>query len=158
MIKLNEMDSARRARLARAIFLVGTVGSGVWALFGIRNLMAPYDSGVGVFGSADSLGLLWYLLPVLVTAVLSAFARDYGRGAVLLGRTFVLATLNQIAFVVLLVSAGFAGVFAHGVTGVWVGVLIGAFVAGALWLPLQTFFAAGFLGLLIRGRTPTQFL
>jgi hypothetical protein len=148
------MDRVTRTRFARAIFLVGTVGSGVWALFGIRNLMALYSSGVAAFGSADSLGSLMYLLPVLITAVLSAVARDYGRSAVVLRRAFILATLIPMALVALFVSASFSGAFAHGVTGVWIGVVIAVFVAGALWLPLQTFFAAGFLGLLIKGRTP----
>jgi len=146
------MDSALRNRLAGAIFVIGAATSGVWAYLGIRDLAGTYSSGAGAFGSVDSLWLLRYLLPVLITAVLSAFARDRGRSAVVLRRAFLLATLIPIALVVLLVSAAFSGAFVHGVNGIWLSVLIAVLMAGALWLPMQALFAAGFLGLLIKPR------
>jgi hypothetical protein len=32
---------------------------------------------------------------------------------------------------------------------------VAVFISGALWLPVQAFFASGFLGLLIKGRSST---
>lgn len=63
-------------------------------------------------------------------------------------------TSIPVGLAVLLLGAIFSGTFAHGVNGIWIGVGIAAFVVGALWLPLQAFFVAGFLGLLVKGRAP----
>ena len=145
----------RRNRLAIIVFGIGAAVSVVWAYRGVRGVLTMLDSGGGAFGFGivDSLRLFRYLLPVLFTALLSAFARDRGKMAVILRRLFLFATVIPVALVALLVSAAFSGAFAHGVKGIWEGMLVAVLMAGGLWLPLQAFFAAGFLGLLIKGRT-----
>jgi hypothetical protein len=42
-------------------------------------------------------------------------------------------------------------VFGHGMIGL--SIFVGSFIAGALWLPLQVFFAVGFVALGIKRRT-----
>jgi hypothetical protein len=59
-----------------------------------------------------------------------------------------------VAVLVLFVSQFFfrAEVFGSGRLG-W-GIFVGSFIAAVIWLPVQAFFAAGFVGLLIKGRPP----
>ena len=65
-------------------------------------------------------------------------------------------TATIIMLIALFVLATALGNFTHGIDGLWFALLIAAFVGGALWLPVQSFFAAGFLGLLIKERRPAS--
>ena len=59
----------------------------------------------------------------------------------------------MVALVVLLATATIAGAFNRGIDGVW---FVGAFIAGAFWLPVQVFFLAVFAGLLINQGAPAR--
>jgi hypothetical protein len=93
------------------------------------------------------------LAPPLLTAILSAYVQDRSPYARVLRRAFLFGTLLPIGLIGLVVAVTFAGTFEHGVHGVWILLLVGAFVASTLWLPVQIFFVLAFLGLLIVPRT-----
>ena len=102
---------------------------------------------------AAGVGLLGYALAAIITLWLSGRIRNLGRTGRLLRRVYLVATLALLSVFALVVSQLFFDVldFRGGIP--W-GFVVATFIAGALWLPVQAFFAAGFLGLLIKGSTP----
>ena len=150
------MNTSQRNRLAIAAIGIAAVACSAWGIVKLVDLFTAFfgnhgGSGLGTAGAPETFE---YLAPVFFTAVLSTYVRDrrpYGR---VLHRAFVLATLVPIGLVFLVIAVGVAGSFAHGVNGVWMLLFASAFIASALWLPMQTFFALAFLSLLIVPRVP----
>jgi hypothetical protein len=151
---------AWRNRLAVVIFGIGATLSAVWGYHGVRGVLTGFDAGgggigAGVVGSSE---LLVNVLPVIITFWLSAQIRNRGRTEQAFRRLHLFATLALVAVLTLFVSEFFfqlffrSHVFGRGMIS-W-AIFIASFIAAVIWLPLQAFFAAGFLGLLIRGRTP----
>jgi hypothetical protein len=157
---------AWRNRLAIVIFGVGAALSAVWAYSGVRSVLTELGlgggSGIGAvsfgFGSLGLLELVEYVLPVIITFWLSARLRYRGRIEKISRQVHLVATLTLVAaimlFLVSFLSEVFlrTHVFGRGMID-W-SIFVGSFIGGVLWLPLQAFFAAGFLGLLIKGRSP----
>jgi hypothetical protein len=142
-----------RDRAAFLIFGLGAALSIAWAYVGIRGVLRMLDAGGGAFGSStDFGGLLEYVLPLFVTLRLSGGMSEHGRSGLLLRRVYLFATLTLLAIFALFVSQLFfhSEIFGDGLLG-W-SVFVSSFFAGALWLPVQAFFAAGFFGLRIRRR------
>ena len=140
-----------RDRMAAVIFCVGGVLSVAWGYRDVRSVLTSLDTGIGAFGSSSDYELLGYLLPVLVAFWLSARLRKRGRPERMLRRAHLWATATLVVIFLLFVGQVLFHfeVFGHGETG-W-AFLVATFVAGALWLPVQGFFASGFLALLIMG-------
>jgi hypothetical protein len=144
-----------RNRLAIVIFGIGAALSAVWAYRGVRGVLTGFDAGGGIgAGGFGSIELLENVLPVVITFWLSAQIRNRGRTEQRLRRLHLFATLTLVAVLVLFVSQFFFRSEVFGGGRLEWGIFVGSFIAAVIWLPVQTFFAAGFLGLLIKGRTP----
>ena len=143
-----------RDRLAIVVFGVGSVGAAAWAYVGVRSVLRMLNEGGGGFGSAGIFELVKYLVPFLLTLRLSVGMRHWGRLGRVVQRAYLLALFAIfVAFALLLTEPIFhRHIFGHGLID-W-SIFVAAFVAGAVWLPVQTFFAAGFVALRIMRRTP----
>ena len=143
-----------RDRLAILVFGAGSVGAAIWAYVGVRSVLQMLDEG-GFFGSAGIFELLKYVLPFLVTLRLSVGMRRWGRLGSIVQRGYLLALFALfVAFALLLTEPIFhRHIFGNGLIDR--SIFVAAFVAGAVWLPVQTFFAAGFVALRIMPRTPS---
>ena len=141
-----------RDKVALAVFGAGATLSIAWAYVSIRGVLALLDEGGGIFGSSNAFGLLEYVLPLFVTLWLSGRVRERDGSGRFLRRAYFFTTLTLLAVYALFVSQLFirSEVFGHGLLG-W-SVFAAGFVAGALWLPVQAFFAVGCMSLLIRRR------
>jgi hypothetical protein len=116
-----------------------------------------YEAGAGgQFSTSGAIDVLEYVVPAAIAFWLAMRLRK-GTGRVqLLRRAHQLGSFTMVALVVLLAAATILGAFNSGIDGVWYGVLIGAFIAGAIWQPVQVFFVAVFAGLLINQGTPAR--
>ena len=143
-----------RNRLAIVVFGIGSVGAAAWAYVGVRSVLRMLNEG-GFFGSAGIFELLKYLVPFLLTLRLSVGMRHWGRLGRIVQRGYLLALFAIfVAFALLLTEPIFhRHIFGHGLIDR--SIFVAAFVAGAVWLPVQTFFAAGFVALRIMLRTPS---
>jgi hypothetical protein len=143
-----------RDRLAIVVFGVGSVGAAAWAYVGVRSVLRMLNEGGG-FGSAGIFELLKYLLPFFLTLRLSIGIRHWGRLGRIFQRTYLLVLFAIFgAFALLLTESIFhRHIFGNGLID-W-SIFVAALVAGAVWLPVQTFFAAAFVALRIRLRTPS---
>jgi hypothetical protein len=140
-----------RTRLATALFGLGAVISVPWAFYNLRALVEMYVSGGGGFASSAALDLLKYVITPAIAFWLATRVRNRSAGVQWLRRAHQLVSLTIAGLVLLLATATLAGAFTRGINGPWRGVLLGAFVGGALWLPVQVFFVAVFSGLLKQG-------
>jgi hypothetical protein len=149
-----------RNRLAIVTFGIGAALSTVWAYRGVRGVLTGFDAGGGGIG-AGVVGiseLFENVLPVVITFWLSAQIRNRGRIEQISRQVHLFATLMLVAAIMLFLVS-FLGevflrshVFGRGMID-W-SIFIGSFIAAVIWLPVQAFFAAGFVGLLIKGRSP----
>jgi hypothetical protein len=142
-----------RNRMAIIVFTTGTILSVAWAYRGVRDVLRLLDTGGGIFGSSNGIGLLGYVLPVFGTFLLSNRIRSRGRTEQTFRECYLFATLTLVTILAVSVAQAFRirPFFGDGVLG-W-AFFVASFFAVALWLPVQAFFAAGFVGLLIRRRT-----
>jgi hypothetical protein len=142
-----------RNRLQLALFIVVAAACGAWALYNLRPLKELFgigDFGGGaIFGLTTSVDAFQYLIAPLLAFGISRRVRNRAGFAQGLRRAHVTATLAIAGMIALFVVVTALGNFTHGVDGVWFVLLAAAFTGGALWLPLQTFFAASFVGILI---------
>jgi hypothetical protein len=146
-----------RTRLATAVVGLGAVISGTWAYVNIHALVEMYEAGGGGgFVTSGAIDVLEYLLPAAIAFVLAMRVRERTGRVQFLRRAHQIASFTMAALVVLLGAAAIAGAFNRGIDGVWFGVLIGAFIAGAIWQPVQIFFVAVFAGLLINQGAPAR--
>jgi hypothetical protein len=144
-------------RLALSVFLAGAIASAVWAFFNLRPLAQMFGSGGGgIGGFSDSVDALKYVLAPLIAFAISGRVRAREGLAQRLRTAHMATTATIIMLIALFVLATSLGNFTHGIDRLWFALLVAAFVGGALWLPVQSFFAAGFLGLLIKERGPTS--
>ena len=143
-----------RDRLAIVVFGVGSLSAAAWAYVGVRSVLRMLNEGGG-FGSAGIVELLKYLVPFLVTLRLSVGMRHWGRLGRIVQRAYLLVlSAIFVAFALLLTEPIFhRHIFGHGLID-W-SIFVAALVAGAVWLPVQMFFAAGFVALRITLRTPS---
>ena len=146
-----------RDRLARAVIVVGAIASAVWAYFNLRPLAGLFGSGGGgIDGLSDGIDAVKYVLAPLIAFSISHRVRARDGLAQRLRTVHTAITGTIIMLIALFVLATALGNLTHGIDGVWFVLLVVAFVGGALWLPLQSFFAATFLGLLIDERRPVS--
>jgi len=145
-----------RNRLGVAVFIVGAAACAVWAIYNLRplkGLIGFRDFGGGSIGGfATSADALQYILAPLIAFAMSRLVRERAGLAQRLRRAHVALTATIVGVIALFILVTALGNFTHGVDGLWFVLLACAFVGGALWLPLQGFFTAGFLGLLISER------
>jgi len=149
-----------RNRLALTVFLAGAIPSAAWALYNLwplKDLLGFGDfGGGGIGGFTTGVDALVSIAAPLIAFAISRRVRAH-EGLALRLRTAhmaVTATIIMLVAVFILVTA--LGNVTHGIDGLWFVLLIAAFAGGALWLPVQSFFAAGFLGLLIKERRPAS--
>jgi hypothetical protein len=142
-----------RNRMAIIVFGIGATLSVAWAYRGVRDVLRLLDTGGGILGSSNGFVLLGYVLPVFVTFLLSNWIRSRGRTEQTFRECYLFATLTLVTIFAVSVVQGFRirPFFGDGVLG-W-AVFVASFFAVAIWLPVQAFFAAGFVALLIRRRT-----
>jgi hypothetical protein len=139
------------------VFGLGAAISGTWAFFNVRALVEMYEAGAGGgFVTSGAIDVLEYFLPAAIAFWLATRLRERTGRVHFLRRAHQIASFTMAALVVLLAAAAIAGAFNRGIDGVWFGVLIGAFIAGAIWQPVQLFFVAVFAGLLINQGAPAR--
>jgi len=145
-----------RERVAVAVFIVGSVLCGSWAVYNLwplKGLFGFDDFGGGaIFGLSTTVDALKYIVAPLIAFAISRRLRHAGALARRLRRAHLAASVGIVALLVALAAATASGAFAYGIDGVWFALLIATFAGGALWLPLQAFFTAGFVSLLIAQR------
>jgi hypothetical protein len=145
-----------RHPLAVTVFSAGAVLSVAWAIYNLRPLSALFGSndfgGGAIFGYSTGIDVLLYLIAPLVAFVISRRVRERTGLARILRRAHLTVTGLIVGMIALFIVLTVAGNFAHGIDGLAFALLAFTFVGSALWLPLQSFFAAGFIGLLIDER------
>jgi hypothetical protein len=123
--------------------------SAVWIAVAIRRVLAMLDHGGGVFGSSAGVGLVGYVLPFILTAWL--FRRVRGEGTLIrrLRTLYALSMTPLLTVLAFFVSQLFLprDLFGHGLVGWYV--FESFFLVGAVWLPVQAFFAAAFVSVLV---------
>lgn len=148
----------RRNPLAMIVFALGAILCTAWAaynLWPLRDLFGFGDfGGGGISGLTTGIDALTAVVAPIVAFAISRFVRERTGFARTFKRAHVAttATITGVIAVFIIVTA--LGDFTHGVDGIWFALLAATFVGGALWLPLQSFFVAGFIGLLINERRP----
>jgi hypothetical protein len=145
-------SSDRREWTAIAVFCAGATASLVWAYANVSELAAMYGASGGVGGVSAGIGIIRSIVPPIVVFWLASRVRDRGVTATRLRRAHQFITLLIAVIVVLFAVAMVMGTFRDGISGAWLGILAAALLGGALWLPVQTFFASAFVGLWIRPR------
>jgi hypothetical protein len=147
-----------RTRLHAAVFIVIATACAAWAIYNLRPLKGLFGfgdyGGGGIFRLTTSVDALQYVLAPLIAFAISRRLRASAGFAQRLRRAHVAVTLIIAGAIAVFVVATALGNFMHGVDSVWVVLLAVAFIGEALWLPLQTFFAASFVGILIIERRP----
>ena len=145
-----------RNRLGVAVFIVGAAICAVWAFYNLRPLNGLFhlgDFGGGsIAGFTTSTDALQYVVAPLIAFACARRVRERAGIARRLRRAHVAFTATIVGVIALFIVVTALGNFTHGVDGLWFVLLAAAFVGGALWLPLQGFFTAGFLGILISER------
>jgi hypothetical protein len=145
-----------RSPLAVIVFAAGALASVLWAVYKLlplRDLFGLGDVGSGgIGGFTTELDALRFLVAPLITFAIAHFVRERTGVAETLRRAHIAATFVILGVMMLFVLVTAIGQFTHGVDGIWYALLTCAFIGGALWLPLQGFFTAGFIGLLINER------
>ncbi|HKE88620.1 MAG TPA: hypothetical protein VKB50_32910 [Vicinamibacterales bacterium] len=149
-----------RNHLGVAVFILGAVACAVWAISNIQPLfafVAFFGSGsggvaevsVGPFGieALEAIGapLIAFALSVLVRKR-DGFARS-------LRRAHIIATVTIALIMILVIGLGIPGLVPLGVVGPESARFMALMLGVALWVPVQGFFASGFLGLLILKRS-----
>jgi len=136
---------------AAAVLGLGAVVSLVWAISAVRDVLRELDQGGG-FATAGSFEVLKYVVPFLLTVWLSMRSRARGSTGRWLRKAYRLTLFAMLVmFGLLLTEPVFhTHIFGHGLID-W-SIFVGAFAAGALWLPVHTFFASAFVAVLIRPR------
>ena len=144
-----------RHRLAIGVFVLGAVACAAWA---IRNLLPVFEffgeSGGFIGGASTTVDALWFIVAPIIALVLASRVRERTGVARLLRRTHVVISIAIAALILGFAAATLLDRFANGIDGFWL--FLAAFVGTSLWLPMQTFFAAGFVGLLIDQRRPAS--
>ena len=144
-----------RNRLGVAVFILGAAACVWWAFASIRPLLAFVGTGSGGVGEISYSPFDIYTLEAigapLIAFILAVLVRKRGRFARLLCWAHVLATVTVVLIMVLVIGSG--TVIPRGVGGLEPALFIAAVIGVTLWLPLQTFFASAFLGLLIQRRS-----
>jgi hypothetical protein len=142
-----------RHLLAVIVSSAGALLSVVWAIYNLRPLSALFgfkDFGGGaIFGYSTGIDVLLYIIAPLVAFLISTRVRERPGLARILRRAHLTVTALIIGLIALFIVLTAAGNFAQGIDGLAFALLVLTFAGGALWLPLQTFFTAGFVGLLI---------
>jgi len=140
-----------RNRIALAVFALGAIASGAWAVYNLLPLGDFFHNGGGfVGGTADTIDALRYILAPAIVFAISRFVRVHDGVARGLRRVHLAFSASIVALLVIFIVATALGQFIHGMDGVWFALLVATFIGGALWLPVQGFFTAGFLSLLIK--------
>jgi hypothetical protein len=141
-----------RNRIAFAVFALGSIASAVWAFYNLQPLSDFFHEGGGfVGGTADTIDALRYVLAPAAVFAISRFVRAQDGVARGLRRVHLAFSASVVALLVIFIVATALGRFTHGIDDVWFALLVATFIGGALWLPVQSFFTAGFLSLLIKG-------
>jgi hypothetical protein len=143
-----------RTGLAKIVFGLGAVVSAAWAIYNLRALAQMYEAGAGGGGFITSMAIdvLEYVAPAALAFWLATRVRHRSGSVRYLRRAHQLTSFAIVLLAMLLVAATFGGAFTSGVDGLWRGVLFGAFIGAAMWLPVQVFFVAAFVALLIEQR------
>jgi hypothetical protein len=131
--------------LQRAIVGAGVLVSLVWAVSNLRGLVGFADAGSGGLGAVSvgvSEDFLFYLVPIIVNVALARWARRHGRAAVRWRWAHLTTTLGLLGLLVISAAT------LMGSSNVSAFIILFAIMAVAL--PVQLFFAAGFLALAIR--------
>jgi len=143
-----------RTGLAKIVFGLGTVVSAVWAFSNLRALAQMYEAGGGGFVSSMAIDVLEYVVPAAIAFWLATRVRDRSGRTRFFRRAHQVMSFTIVLLVLLLAAGAFGGAFTSGVNGPWRAVLFGAFIGGAMWLPVQVFFVAAFTALVIRQGAP----
>jgi len=139
-----------RHRLATGIFVVGAIACLAWAINNLRPVFQLFGEGGGFGGASTTIDALWFVVAPIIALVLASRVRDRTGLARLLRRTHIVTSLTVAGLVLAFAGATITGIVGNGNDGFWF--FVAAFVATSVWLPLQTFFATGFVGLLIDQR------
>jgi hypothetical protein len=147
-------------RLASIVFIAGAIGSAAWALHNLwplKDLFGFGDfGGGGIGGLTTGVDALISIAAPLVAFAISRGVRAHEGRAHRLRTAHMAVTATIIMLVAAFILVTVLGNFTHGIDGLWSVLVVAAFVGGALWLPVHSFFAAGFLGLLIEERRPAS--
>jgi hypothetical protein len=148
-----------RNPLAMIVFTAGAVLSAVWAFYNLRPLSDLFGftdfGGGGMVAVNTGIDVLLSIGTPLVAFLISRRVRERTGFARTLRRAHVVTTATIVALVALFIGLTVLADAARQVDRLSFALVAGAFTGAALWLPLQSFFAIGFVGLLIneRGRT-----
>jgi hypothetical protein len=144
-----------RHRLAIGVFALGAVVCLAWAINNLRPVVQFFGQGGGFIGGASTtIDALWFVVAPIIALVLASRVRHHSGAARVLRRAHIITSLTIAALILGFAALTLTGTFANGIEGFWLFVV--AFVGSSLWLPMQTFFAAGFVGLLIDQRRPAS--
>ncbi|HEY1308429.1 MAG TPA: hypothetical protein VGF24_32995 [Vicinamibacterales bacterium] len=142
-----------RNRLGVAVFIIGVAVCGVWAFSNMQFLVGFSETGSGglgyVSGGYFAIDDLQVIGAPLIAFVLSVLARKRGGFARSLRRAHIIATVTVVLILVLLITFVISGRAPRLEPTVFLALMF----CSALWVPLQGFFASGFLALLIQKRT-----
>lgn len=142
-----------RQWLALAIFAIGAVVSGVWAVVNLRPVTEMFGAGSGFAGgTVDTIDAFTFIVAPLVAFAISRRLRQRGVLARRLRRAHIILSVTIVALIASLIVSEVLGTFAHGLNGLGFALLVATVAGGALWLPVQSFFTAGFISLLIAKR------
>ncbi len=149
----------RLDNLQRAIVGAGALVSLVWAFSNLRGMAGFVDAGSGGLG-AVSVGipgdlLLVCLVAIVANVALTPWARRRGRAAIRWRWVHLLTTVGFLGLLVISAPV-LTGALGAGGAGSYGGALLILFAILALALPVQVFFAAGFLALTIRRQRPGE--
>ena len=148
----------KRTPLGIVVFAAGALLSATWAFYNLRPLKELFGvgdyGGGGLVGYATSVDVLGYIVAPLIAWAISRRVRERTGVARIMRRAHLTAMGLVVAVIAAFVAVTISGSFANGVDGLSFVLLAATFIGGALWLPLQGFFAAGFLGLLINEKRP----
>ena len=140
-----------RHRLAIGVFVLGAFACAAWAINNLRPVLQILGEGSGFFGGVSTtVDALWFVVAPVIALVLASRVRERTGLARLLRRTHIVTSLAIAGLVLAFAAATIIGPVGNGIDGFWF--FVAAFVATSVWLPLQTFFATGFVGLLIDQR------
>jgi chromate transport protein ChrA len=140
-----------RHRLAIGVVVLGAIACSAWAIDNLRPVLQLFGEGSGFFGGASTtVDALWFVVAPVIALVLASRVRERTGPARLLRRTHIVTSLAVAGLVLAFAAATISGLVGNGIDGFWF--FVAAFVATSVWLPLQTFFATGFVGLLIDQR------
>ena len=144
-----------RHRLAVGVFVLGAIGCLAWAVNNLRPIFQFFGEVGGFIGGASTMiDALWFVVAPIVALVLASRVRHRTGVARILRRAHIITSLTIAVLILGFAGLTLTGTYANGIEGFWLFVV--AFVGSSLWLPMQTFFAAGFVGLLIDQRRPAS--